>query len=88
METKEWTVRISISEDDEDYRTVAEAVLTTPSGKRHASTAFARRNPGDRPVPEIGDELAAGRVLADLADKLIGDAAGDIAQLTGPARAR
>ncbi|GII93809.1 DUF1876 domain-containing protein [Sinosporangium siamense] len=86
--TKEWTVSISISEDDTDSRTAARAVLTTESGRRHESVAYARRNPDDRPVPEIGDELAAGRVLADLADKLIGDASGDIAQLTGPARAR
>ncbi|GIH81386.1 DUF1876 domain-containing protein [Planobispora longispora] len=88
MEAKAWNVEISIAEDDDDTVTTARAVLSTPNGRRHESVGRARRNPGDRPVPEIGDELAAGRALADLASKLLGDGANDIAQFTGPASGR
>ncbi|MCW2878485.1 MAG: hypothetical protein JWQ95_2585 [Sphaerisporangium sp.] len=86
MQAKQWTVEIYITEDDNDDRTVARAVLLTRDGRRHESVGYARRNPVDRPVPEIGDELAAGRALADLADKLTGDAAEDVAQLAGHVR--
>ncbi|KAA9380779.1 DUF1876 domain-containing protein [Microbispora amethystogenes] len=85
MESKRWTVEIFVNEDDKDDVTTATAVLYTPSGRRHESVGRARRNPADRPVPEIGDELAAGRALADLGSKLIGDGAEDVAQLAGPA---
>jgi hypothetical protein len=83
MQAKQWTVEIYITEDDNDDRTVARAVLTTRGGRRHETVGYARRNPVDRPVPEIGDELAAGRALADLAGKLTGDAAADVAHLAG-----
>ncbi len=85
METKQWNVEIFISEDDTDKVTTARAVLLTDDGRRHESVAHARRNPSDRPVPEIGDELAAGRALSDLAAKLMEDGAEDVAQLAGPA---
>ncbi|MBB5082271.1 DUF1876 domain-containing protein [Nonomuraea endophytica] len=86
MNTKEWIVKILITEDDEDKRTSATAVLYAIDNRRHESVGYARRNPGDRPIPEIGDELAAGRALMDLADKLLGDGAEDIAEMAGPAR--
>jgi hypothetical protein len=86
MRDKQWTVEIHITEDDNDDLTVARAVLLTRAGRLHESVGYARRNPADRPVPEIGDELAAGRALADLADKLTGDAAEDVAQLAGQSR--
>src|SRR5690606_7627582 len=85
METKNWTIDIQITEDDTDSNTLARAVLTSPDGKRHESVGLARRNPSDRPVPQIGDELAAGRALMALADKLIGEAAEDVAQFSGTA---
>ncbi|MFG3441125.1 DUF1876 domain-containing protein [Nonomuraea sp. NPDC047897] len=88
MQAKRWTVQIFISEDDGDDRTLARAVLYARGSKWHESVGLARRNPHDRPVPEIGDELAAGRALMDLADKLIGDAADDVARLGGPVEAR
>ncbi|MER6945376.1 DUF1876 domain-containing protein [Nonomuraea sp. NPDC005983] len=87
MEAKEWTVKIFISEDDGDERTLARAVLSAQGSQWHESVGLARRNPHDRPVPEIGDELAAGRALMDLADKLIGDATEDVARLGGPVEA-
>jgi uncharacterized protein DUF1876 len=83
METKQWAVQVYISEDRDD--TVARAVLITRDGMRVTGVGRARRNPIDRPVPEIGDELAVSRALADLADRLRVVAAEDIAQLTGPA---
>ncbi|MEV6980221.1 DUF1876 domain-containing protein [Sphaerisporangium sp. NPDC051017] len=86
MRHKQWTVEIHILEDDNDDLTRARAVLITRTGTRHESVGYARRNPADRPVPEIGDELAVGRALADLADKLTGDAAEDVAQLAGQGR--
>ncbi|GGK87324.1 hypothetical protein Sme01_48660 [Sphaerisporangium melleum] len=85
MQVKQWTVEVQITEDDNDDRTVARAVLLTPDGTRHESVGYARRNPIDRPIPDIGDELAAGRALADLAGKLTEDAAEDVAQMAGPA---
>ncbi|WP_327092468.1 DUF1876 domain-containing protein [Nonomuraea sp. NBC_01738] len=87
MQAKQWNVQIFISEDDGDLTTSARAVLSARGSKRHQSVGFARRNPGDRPVPEIGDELAAGRALMDLADKLLSDGAADVAQYGGPVAA-
>ena len=48
--------------------------------------AEAHRNPHDPSVPEIGDELAAGRALADLGQQLIHMAAIDVGALaaSGP----
>ncbi|MFJ9898289.1 dsRBD fold-containing protein [Streptomyces sp. NPDC091280] len=45
----------------------------------------ARRNPIDRSVPEVGEELAASRALKDLAVRLHDVARDDITELTGPA---
>ncbi|MDR8410318.1 DUF1876 domain-containing protein [Nonomuraea sp. 3-1Str] len=88
MNAKQWTVQIYISEDEGDEQTLARAVLSARGTRWHESVGVARRNPADRPVPEIGDELAAGRALMDLADKLLGDAARDVADLGGPAQVR
>lgn len=68
MEGKEWTVRISLAEAGDD--TSAQAALTTGKGERVIGSGRARRSPGDPEVPEIGDELAVSRALADLAQKL------------------
>ncbi|MGH4030398.1 DUF1876 domain-containing protein [Actinomycetota bacterium Odt1-20B] len=83
METKQWTVRIYISEEGDDTR--ARAVLTAENMSSISGQGLARRNPIDRPIPEIGDELAVSRALEDLALRLHDVAADDIVQLTGPA---
>lgn len=83
MENKEWTVHVYITEDGDD--TLARAVLTTAATSTVTGRGGARRNPIDRPVPEIGDELAASRALEDLAIRLHDVASDDIVQLTGPA---
>lgn len=84
---KDWTVRIHITEDGDDTR--AEAVLTTEDATEDASPVTGRgvahRNPIDRPIPEIGDELAASRALEDLAIRLHDIASDDIVELAGPA---
>ncbi|MBG0831940.1 DUF1876 family protein [Planomonospora sp. ID67723] len=85
MQTKQWDVQVFIEEDDNDDVTTARAVLSH-DGVRHESVAHARRNPSDQPVAGIGDELAAGRALSDLAAKLIEDGAQDVARLAGAAR--
>jgi hypothetical protein len=71
METKQWGVQIDISEDGKDTHTHVRAVLTTMNGMTIEGTGHARRNPRDRTVPEIGDELAAGRALIDLGHRLV-----------------
>ncbi|MFI0450228.1 DUF1876 domain-containing protein [Actinomadura sp. 6N118] len=83
MEDKHWTVEINISEDD--TTTQARAVLFTGGSMRVTGKGTARRNPVDRPVPEIGDELAVSRALEDLGHRLHAVASSDIAHLSGPA---
>lgn len=76
MEAKQWIVQIYLAEDGDD--TSARAVLTTQDNPRLTGIGRARRNPVDAAVPEIGDELAASRALADLAEKLAVATQGDI----------
>ncbi|MFB7596156.1 DUF1876 domain-containing protein [Streptomyces sp. NPDC056160] len=81
MEAKRWTVQIYITEDGDE--TQARAVLTTRDTSSVTGRGAARRNPIDRPVPEIGDELAASRALEDLAVRLNDVAADDIVGTAG-----
>jgi len=80
MTTTTWSVELSIGE--RDGRTHAVARLRTDDDTHLAGTGFARLNPTDRDVPEIGEELAAARALHDLADRLLGAAIGDISDNT------
>ncbi|MCX4744776.1 DUF1876 domain-containing protein [Kitasatospora sp. NBC_01287] len=66
--TKQWTLRLDIFEEGDV--TKVHAVLDTGDNTLHSQTA-AQRNPHDDPVPEIGDEYAAGRALLDLGRQLI-----------------
>ncbi|MET8471814.1 dsRBD fold-containing protein [Streptomyces sp. NPDC006422] len=87
MTTKEWTVRIHLVEHGDV--TLARAELTVPgSSMKVLGHGRARRNPVDRPVPEVGDELAAGRALEDLALRVHDVAVDDLVELAGPADAR
>jgi hypothetical protein len=87
MHTRTWTVEVTISEYDEDRRTRAEARLHSGARRTLHGEGEARRRPSDREVPEIGDELATARALADLAYKLLDVTASDIEQFTHrPAR--
>jgi hypothetical protein len=82
IHTRTWTVDIDITEDESERFTHAAAALR--SGVRHPlrGEGEARRRPADTEVPEIGDELATARALADLAYKLLAMTAGDIEQFT------
>lgn len=83
-DVKRWTVDIYIDEHSDARRTHAEARLHTGDNQlRGNGTAW--RNPHDPEVPEIGDELAASRALADLAEKLRVAAAADVEELADEA---
>jgi Domain of unknown function (DUF1876) len=75
---KKWTVDIYVDEHPETRRTRAEARLHTGDLTDVRGVGTSSRNPRDPEVPEIGDELAVARALADLADNLRAAAAGDI----------
>ncbi|WP_067429635.1 dsRBD fold-containing protein [Nocardioides jensenii] len=77
---REWSVRIFLSEHDGG--THAEARLDT-GGTSLTGTGSARLSPADTDVPEIGDELAAGRALSSLAAVLLRTADADIEAVTG-----
>jgi hypothetical protein len=77
---RRWSVDLFITEHD--GRTRAEARLNTNDPTRLVGKGFARLNPTDHDVPEIGDELAAARALSDLAHLLLDAAAGDIEAVT------
>lgn len=78
MGTKQWDVQIHIVESGKD--THVRAVLTTMAGTTFEGGGHARRHPRDRAVPEIGDELAAGRALIDLGSRLVQLATAEIAK--------
>lgn len=80
--TKEWTVEIHIDEHEDQRRTLAEARLLRGDRVELRGIGTAQRNPHDREVPAIGDELAASRALGDLARRLREIAATDIEQVT------
>lgn len=81
METKSWTVTITI--DEHDGHTRALARLHTRDTDRLTGIGLARLNPADHEVPEIGDELAVARALADLANRLLAGTAADVGANTG-----
>lgn len=85
MASRRWTVDIYLDEHPEDRNTRAEARLYTgdPTSVRGVGRSW--RNPRDPEVPEIGDELAAARALADLAEHLRAAAAIDIQSVNAEA---
>ena len=78
---KTWTVQVLIEEDG-DF-TNAAAVLSSGATERLRGSGNARRNPSDPAIPEIGDELATSRALADLAHQLLETAASDLQSVVG-----
>lgn len=78
MESKDWTVTIII--DEHDGHTRALARLRTRDTDRMTGVGLARLNPADHDVPEIGDELAVARALADLSNRLLSAAAADVGE--------
>ncbi|MEU7641765.1 MULTISPECIES: DUF1876 domain-containing protein [unclassified Streptomyces] len=74
--TTEWPVRLILTEEDGTTRARVELDTGTQALTGHGR---ARRNPEDPAVPVIGDELAAGRAMKDLAGQLIRLADHDLA---------
>jgi Domain of unknown function (DUF1876) len=74
-----WLVEISLYE--EGRKTRAEARLPKNSAGM-VGHGLARRNPEDRQATQIGEEIAAARALSDLAHQLLGDADGQIEDIT------
>ncbi|MET8451848.1 DUF1876 domain-containing protein [Streptomyces sp. NPDC005209] len=84
--TAEWKVRLHLCEDDGSTkaRVVLDTGTTALTGR-----GTAHRHPADTNVPEIGDELAAGRAMHDLAHQLLNAAGRDIQGMgAGPASTR
>jgi len=80
MQEKSWSVNIVI--DEHENQTRATARLRAENRAELEGVGLARLNPIDSDVPEIGDELATARALADLAHQLIEVTAADIEKIT------
>lgn len=80
MQEKRWSIDVVI--DEYENRTRAHARLHNPDELGLVGVGTARLNPADVNVPEIGDELATARALAELAHKLLDAAALDIEGVT------
>ncbi|WAX57661.1 DUF1876 domain-containing protein [Jatrophihabitans cynanchi] len=78
---QEWPIQVWITEEDD--RTTARAVLNTRDNVLTAD-GVARRSPRDPAVPEIGDEIAVGRALAELGRQLLASGADDVAAIEQP----
>ncbi|GGO90473.1 DUF1876 domain-containing protein [Wenjunlia tyrosinilytica] len=74
--TLEWKVRLYLFEEEgtTKARMTVDTGATVLTGR-----GAARCNPCDADVPEIGDELAAGRAMDDLAHQFLSAAERDIA---------
>ncbi|MFC9354546.1 DUF1876 domain-containing protein [Arthrobacter sp. NPDC057013] len=87
MQEKSWSVNVVI--DVHESQTRATARLQVAKRPELVGIGMARLNPADSDVPEIGDELATARALADLAHQLIEVTAADIEKVTrAPAHLR
>ena len=76
---KTWNVRIDVGE--KDGRTRAIARLYTGDTSSLVGTGLAMLNPADPDVPEIGDEVAVARALAQLSRVLLGAASDDLSDV-------
>ncbi|MCK7626396.1 DUF1876 domain-containing protein [Streptomyces sp. RS10V-4] len=76
MKSTEWRVRLVLTEEDGTTR--ARVELDT-GGRSLTGRGRARCSPGDPDVPVVGDELAAGRAMRDLAGQLLRLADHDLA---------
>lgn len=79
-----WHVRVDLF--DEGDSTTAHAVLVDEYSTAIEAHGSAIRLPGAVSVPEIGDEVAVGRALRALADRMLDLAADDVASMTSQPR--
>jgi hypothetical protein len=78
MSTRHWTVDIAL-DDDGSGRTTARAELAAGHGTPSLrGVGAAERSRYDEDVPVIGDELAAGRALVELGNRLLAQADADL----------
>lgn len=76
-----WSVNLYLTEVDGQTR--AEARLVMPGGQgKLIGYGEARRNPADREISLIGEQIAASRALSDLAGALLHTAATGIESVT------
>ena len=71
------TCRIEVLIEEHEERTRAKARLSW-AGKKLVGVGFARLDPADEPVAQIGDELAIARALSDLSNQLFAFSSTDI----------
>jgi hypothetical protein len=76
-----WDVRISLVESGGS--TTAEATVMNGPPDALRGVGHARKSPDDPEVPLIGDEIAAGRALKRLADRLLAVAEADVSAAVG-----
>lgn len=76
-----WDVRITVVESGGS--TTAEATVMNGPSDALRGVGHARKAPEDPEVPLIGDELAAGRALRRLADRLLAVAEQDVSAAVG-----
>src|SRR5690606_10063665 len=76
-----WDVRITVVESGGS--TTAEATVMNGPPESLRAVGHARRSPDDPAVPLIGDEIAAGRALRRLADRLLAVAEADVSAAVG-----
>ena len=72
------TLPLQIHLVEKETETLADVSLTLASGETLHGHGEARRNPHDKDVPQIGDELAVARALSQLSHLLVETAAGEI----------
>lgn len=77
---REWPIKLYFFEEDGD--TQARVVVRAQAG-RIETVGEAHCVPGDFDVPEIGDEVAAGRALIALGTKLLRGSEADIEDVEG-----
>lgn len=65
---KDFHIDLHVSEDDTN--TIAFASLDL-RGDHFESVGRARRNPADRPMPVVGEELAVARALSELTSQVM-----------------
>ncbi len=78
---REFTINIRIDEDDTNTLVFAEMDMR---GDHFEAIGRARRNVQDRPMPVVGEELAAARALGDLALQVMEAAQVKIEQFLEP----
>jgi hypothetical protein len=76
---KDWTVKITI--DEHEGHTRAKARLRWRD-QESVGVGLSRLNPADRDIADIGDELAVGRALSDLARRVMAVTAHNIEAVT------